>query len=119
MQPTRCVNGPAVLLSDYYCYQRMPLARERCCVYQRFCSPNVGALRARARSACPSLTLSPCLTPPRTGAFTVLPERTMTIIAPDLTKCQLKPYVAGKSLPQGQRVPAWGKAAEGKAETLR
>ena len=109
-----------MLLSDYHCHQRrMPLAREQGCVYQRFCSPNGGALRARAQRLPAPLSPFHLAGPSRAGAFTVLPERTMTIIAPDLTKCQLKPYVAGKSLPQGQRVPAWGKAAEGEAETLR
>ena len=59
--------------------------------------------------------------PPLAGAYVVLPQRTMSIVAPDLSKCQLKPYVAGKSLPRGQRVPVWGGAdkAEGGPGELR
>ena len=66
-------------------------------------------------------TTPPPPPPPLAGAYVVLPQRTMSIVAPDLSKCQLKPYVAGKSLPRGQRVPVWGGAdkAEGGAGQLR
>ena len=43
------------------------------------------------------------------GAFTRLASRTMTIIAPDLAACALRPYVHAKAAPppRGARVPVW------------